>query len=268
MANDSPKPIALDHEDTWPEPVRHLLEDSLAQLKAFEFEREESDASSSLAPRLNPHSSARRIVVAQVNEMTRDSALVGYHCTRLHEDEIADVIARGLRPQSTEFATEQIRRRQRAGDLSEDLAERLLAGNLAKLQKQRNGQIWFVFSESLLRSESGLFALLSPWGGEALSQPLYNDPEALRILRSLGTPCIVKAAVRLSSVNLFASFGQRVVTSFLARRDVPTQIGSEVEGYAKEAVPGESILEIIRLGHPRFETLTESSQWQDRLRIS
>lgn len=74
--------IALDDEITWPQTVLDLLDSSVCNSAA---EQEE--------------------LAGEIHALIEDREIVGYHCTRLADDEIACLEAEGLRP-----LTEELRR--------------------------------------------------------------------------------------------------------------------------------------------------------------
>lgn len=217
-------------------------------------------------PWTNEHGMAREAIVSEVDDIIQDRSILGYHCTRLHPDEVAGVRRDGLLPLRADLAARRVRARVAAGDLSEQVGDRLLAKSRAddsELPERRTGMIWFVFSAELLREEGGVWRLLAYWGGEALYMA-HEDSPVGRVLRSLGTACIVEAAVPVNAIETYCSVGERVVRGFVHRRGIPIEHASSWEGYTRVAIPGEA-LRVISRGDGEFEHLTGCEGWQNTL---
>ena len=97
----------------------------------------------------NPHGTGRGDVLAKASDLIAGAAIIGYHCTRLHGDEIDSIRRDGLLPLSAALAEERVRRRVAAGDLSVEVADLILSKSRADdrhLPERRTGMIWFVFT--------------------------------------------------------------------------------------------------------------------------
>ena len=76
-----------------------------------------------------PHNRFRRprdAVLEKTNELLADNDLLGFHCTRLHPDEIASIKRDGLQPLSSAKLQSRIQQRIKARDIPAALGERLL----------------------------------------------------------------------------------------------------------------------------------------------
>ena len=248
--------IRLDAEDTWPAPLRSLLNSNLPMLGAYERARAEWDARmvedvmARLMPSPDPYRVYRETVLAECESIMRNVDLVGYHCTRLREREIEDVRHNGLRSSSPELLQKRVDDAVSDGLLSAIIAEQLHANHQAG-HEYRRGMIWFVFDETSLQCESGVERLFRSWGGEALYNSHEKDPETGPALRSIGEPCIVEAAIPTSGINVPVE--ERVMGAYLERRGISTMYGAGMEGYVRTNVPVDRILRVIRRDDPAFE---------------
>ena len=192
--------------------------------------------------------------------------MIGYHCTRLHDEEIADILDRGLSPLSLELVERRIRRLQMAGTLTEVIAQHLIQHNWtddrSRQQGGRSGMVWFLLTRSLLRSEDGIgiSSLFRSWGGEALYACHEDKPEISSVLERIGTPCIVEAILAVDAI-VGSVIGEKLVCGFLHRRRVKIIDEHEAQGYVETPVAGQRILSVIKRSHPDFEQLTACSAW-------
>ncbi len=267
-----PHVIALDDEATWPPGVCALLDDHLHVLRSYESERARieqlrDDPTTRHRPRpSNPHAAAREQVSLDVQALVEDAFLIGYHCTRLHDDEITSIRTQGLRPLSSQLAQERVLRRLAAGDLTGPVADRLLAHSRADdalLPERRTGMTWLIFTTAPLRQEDLVWRLFTFWGGEALYISHEDDDEISPILRALGTACIVEAMVPIKAVDTYVPMGERIVRRYLHHRGIDTGHDPEVEGSVRTAIPGEAVRRVARRSDCDFEGLTECSRWQE-----
>jgi hypothetical protein len=262
-------PILVDDEETWPAELRRAFEDALPELSRYEAVRRELDARAEQDVMLrirrptNPHAETTQQAVEVGNRIMSGRNIVGFHCSRLHEDDIADLRANGLRPLATDHLFNRIERRFAAGDISLAVA-RSLQGQHQAADSNRAGMTWFVFTRPPLRDEFGIWRLLRSWGGEALYGLYESDPVIGPVLRSLGTPSIIKAQVRVEDLR-FKDIGEIMRRGFLIRRDIRVDNNGEMEGYVRTTTGPERIMDIYQLGDPTFECLTHFRKWGRKL---
>jgi hypothetical protein len=77
--------------------------------------------------------------------------------------------------------------------------------------ENRSGLLWLILTRSTLRHWSGVYRLLTYWGGEALYAPHEDDPLGGGILAGMGRPAIIEVAVPVSRLECFRSVGERLL---------------------------------------------------------
>lgn len=259
--------ISLDDEATWPPEVSQLLEAHLSVLQAYEQDRRrinaqlERDVTLRYSTPSNPHALLRDQVIARCDAALADHTLVGLHCTRLHDDEIAAVQRDGLWPLSSEGLVGRVQARVAAGDIPDYLGIRLFGAHQAG-DRHRTGLIWFIFTHATLRDEHAVCRFFQSWGGEALYNSHEHDDETGPLLRGIGVPCIVEAAVPADRLHLFGSVGEALLAIYLGRRRIPTARIDGVEGYIQGQLEAAHIRRVVRASDPAFQQLTQHHQWR------
>ncbi|MCZ6859214.1 MAG: hypothetical protein O7I42_02860 [Alphaproteobacteria bacterium] len=258
--------IEIELPNTWPNELRRLLEDNLDLLSMYESERvridrfyKESDLAR-VTPQHNPHEAERDELIERADAMLVDKDILGFHCTRLAEDEATAIRAEGLEPLTPDLLERRIRWRAEAGELTSEQAEALIAEHQGA-QEGRLDTTWFIHSRSILRVEGAVYRLFRSWGGEAMYWGHENHSGIGPALRAIGQPCIVVAAVPVANIQSFNSMGEWFVTTFLAQHGVETRIRPDVEGHVREPVGAGSIKALIFHGEETFEELTGCSDW-------
>jgi hypothetical protein len=261
-----PEFIDIERIESWPSDIRLAFEDNFEVLQRYEaervrlFELRERDWFASQREGENRHASARQSIIEEVEALAGPLDISSFHCTRLCADEIENIRRDGMLPSSPQFLTERINARMAAGDLSEAIAERLRAKNMAT-DENRRGMIWFVSGASILREdESGLYRLFRYWGGEALYGLYERDEEVASILQQLGQPCIVAASLPIANYQPFF-LGRALYAAFMKSRGIRADRSTGAEGNIKMPVLAERILSIVTFADPEFEKLTGCSSW-------
>ena len=224
-------PMILDDESTWPKELAQMLDEHASLLEQYEAEARRIDRLCEQDPvhRANPpenlHRRSREKFLYKVDEFLQDKTLVGYHCTRLHEEEIKSILEIGLLPLSKGTTENRISKLQERGELAESIAQKLRQHNWADgrvFEGNRSGIIWFVLTRSLLYSEDGygISSFFRYWGGEAIYAPHEDDPYISSVLQQIGTPFIIEAVLTIDSVKTYGSMGEKFLCEFLHRRGV------------------------------------------------
>jgi hypothetical protein len=263
-------PIFVDDETTWPAELRRALDGALPELRRYEAVREEFDARAEqdivfrLRRPSNPHAAAKLRAVEDGNRAMAGRDIIGFHCSRLHDNDVADLRASGFRPLAAAHLHQRIEQRLSAGDIPPAVALSLRASPGAD-NADRARRTWFVFTRALLQDESGIWRLLRSWGGEALYSSHEYDQAIAPLLRSIGVPSIVKTRVPADDVEHCSEIGERLRRGFLLRRDIRADNDGKMEGYVRTAIGAERIMDIYRFGQPAFERLTQYKTWAKRL---
>jgi hypothetical protein len=127
--------------------------------------------------------------------------------------------------------------------------------------------IWFVNSRLLLSDYLGVFRLFRSWGGESLYRSHERHPKTGPLLRRIGVPCIVVAALPIQKFQCYGKISYRILWSFLKKNGVDTDQSGDLEGHMKEPVSPTRIKEIIAYGDRRFEALTRCNSWPPSFRL-
>ncbi|MEI7752715.1 MAG: hypothetical protein WCJ71_11590 [Candidatus Omnitrophota bacterium] len=263
------KAIDLNQQETWPEEIVDDLNVSLTMLRAHEKDRRRVDklCENDVFARVNPpevrHSGERALLLKRIDSCLNDCFLLGFHCTRFHESEIEVVKKEGLKPLSEELAYGRVRRLQEIGALPPQVALRLLSENVVNNRYgKRLGRLCFIFSRSSLKDKNGVFKLLSYWGGEALYRAHTNDQEVAPVLKTIGHPCIVQAAIPIAMLNTRSSVSDKLVSLFLRTRGIATTDDGLFEDSIDQVLDSKNIQRIIEYGETEFEMLTGCEKWR------
>lgn len=222
--------IALDDETTWPQTVLDLLNSSFCDSAA-----------------------AREEVVGKIHALIKDREIIGYHCTRLADDEIACLKAEGLRPLTEELRQSRVQKRVKAGDLTSDMADRLLSLGINGDGCYRQGYSCFFFTKKV---GAWCWKFFRYWGGESIYVPHMNcDSDEKNKLISIGTPCIIEIAVPVSAIPDH-SLASGLLYEYCRCRKIPYPEASN--GIARETM---RVLRVIQYGSPEFTTRTHDISW-------
>ncbi len=260
--------IDLESEETWPEELRSLLQKHTRLLHAFEREKArifrfcENNVEARIHPPVNRHERERTGILERVEAILSGKNLLGFHCARLHEDEIRAILSEGLVPLSPELVAGRVKNRVISGDITEEIAAKLLCRHQAA-DENRQGMIWFVFSKSVLADESGVWRLFRFWGGEALYGGHDEDPDSGPVLRRIGSPSIVVSSVRLDQkLEPIWPVSERFVARWLRQRRIRTDFPPEMEGYMSARLGPDRILKVLTHVDSDFVKLTGYRTWR------
>ena len=132
---------------------------------------------------------------------------------------------------------------QRSADL--ERRSRALRSRNQIGDSNRSGRTWFIFTRAPLRDKSGIERLFRSWGGEALYNSHEDDHRTGSLVRGIGSPRIVVAAVPVVGLQCFMDVGERLINVWCAKRGICTGHNPNFEGYVRNDVSGQSILRII-----------------------
>ena len=261
--------IEYERPDTWPAELTELFTRELPALEAYERRRAEvdvicrQDVMARINVPQNAHKPRRNEIVQQADAILSAYKLLGFHCTRLTEYEVADIGAHGLRPLDRSLVKERLEQAACRGLLSREVKKRLLSAHQAD-DDGRRGMTHFVNCRSVLFCESDVGRLFRSWGGEALYNSHEDRGDTGPVLRRIGKPAIIVTAIPLSKLRTcFDNVAARFLWKFLSDRDIPIDQAADIETHTVEAVPASCILEIITYSDRRFDLLTLCSSWSE-----
>ena len=144
--------------------------------------------------------------------------------------------------------------------LSADVAQRLINKNQAD-ESNRANMLWFCFYEPYLAGRSGIECFFRSWGGEALYNHHEGDPVTGKALLNIGTPCIVKAEIPISSLNGSFYPDSTMIRVFLLQRGHKLKNGIEHEGFSTNNIDSKNIVKVIEYPSDQFIKLTKCDEW-------
>jgi hypothetical protein len=255
---------------SWPVELRELLAANAEHIRNYYAERNrisraaEANLVLRVNPPANPHQEAWNNVLAEASRIASGCKILGYHATRLTDDEAADVAANGMRVLSNVLFEERVERAIAARLLTADDAAGLRGRNQIS-DVNRSGMCWFVFTRTPLSDESGIERLFRSWGGEALYNSHEDDEQTGPRLRKIGSPRIIVAAVPAARVHCFMDVGQRLINIWCAKQSIRTGHYPDFEGYVRGDIPGRSIVRVIHHSDAEFVELTKHTDWDEPL---
>jgi hypothetical protein len=193
-------------------------------------------------------------------DVLKSHSLIGWHCTRLTQDEIEAITTSGMTPPDAQMLTARIDALAKAGVITADIAKKLCAENQAD-NTNRAGTIWLCFFPPHIAGESGIERFFRSWGGEALYNSHEDDPQTGLILAGIGVPCLVEAEVPIVSLPTAVGLALKIYRRFLVSKGHRSVEPLDHVGRATRPLPPDSIRRIIRFPEPDFVRLTKCDEW-------
>jgi len=251
--------IDLDDVITWPrDAVQSLLAARQILLEYDEAVRAHLRAGGGSSD--YPTCTRRHSLMLDLDRASAQCEIIGYHCTRLTDGEIADVRRKGLQPLNQDLVTRRLRAATDHRELTVDLAQRLNAHNYVDDTScgQRLGMISMIFSKYALQDE-GLRDFFTYWGGEAVYEA---QPDSVRrVLLGVGRACIVEIVVPVTWLAL-KPVGKALLAQYQRIERVMLQHpDAGFQDSVTEAIPPSRVRRIITESEPEFESLTLRSTW-------
>lgn len=194
-------------------------------------------------------------------------AITGWHCTRLTDAEIDQILREGMQLPDTAMLNRRIDALVASGDLAPDIAARLKAKHQCG-DTNRAGMVWFCFFHPRLAGESGIERFFRHWGGEALYNSHERDPITSPAISVIGTPCVVEADIPIASLGKHGGLSFKIVRRFLKRRGFRTREPVDHEDRIRKPLPAENIRRIVRFPEAEFCSLTGCEEWRKPLRTA
>lgn len=202
--------------------------------------------------------------VSGLEAVLRQYELVGWHCTRLTDAEIASIRSDGMQLPDGAMLHQRVDAVAKAGRLSKNLANRLKSEHQAD-HPWRSRRVWFCFFPPRLAGESGIERFFRHWGGEALYNSHERDPQTGAAIETIGLPCIVEAAVPIASLGRHGGLHIKVARRYLISRGYRTVEPVDHEGAITHPLPAANIRGITSFPSPAFMTLTGCDEWRQPL---
>jgi hypothetical protein len=251
--------MTLSDETTWPQQVKDFLETQAQPLLNRELMMIDQPNS------YNPYA-----FDFAHNEFTK--ILVNYHldhafhCTRLTEEEIAEIKQYGMQLPNLEILTQRIKHLVGAGVITTAIADKLIANNQAD-ERYRKNMLHFVFQSPHFEGHGGIGRFFASWGGEALYNSHEGNPETGPILRQIGIPCIIEAKIPIA--NLSRNYlVDKFVRIYHINRGLKTEEPNHHEDHTKEPIPASDIVAIHRFPEPTFIELSGCKNWRPDQQLS
>lgn len=256
--------IIINDIRTWPDDLKQHFKVNYALINSYlEFEREVDikaikDIFLRLKKPINPFAREWDSFFNAMESILDKYRIVGFHCSRLTEEEQIDIRANNLQPLSIERTKARLDKLYRNNVLSKEQYEILLHNNVVE-DNGRKGKVYCFLHSSTLLDERGLERFFRCWGGEAL---YYNHEESkiAKILHKIGEPCIVVLDLNYrdiqEKINDFHNTNSVLIKTYIARKE-DTVHDRDYIFYEPQKV-----LEIINPTDPIFERLTNYSRWR------
>jgi len=184
--------------------------------------------------------------------------LHGYHCTRLTDVEVKNIVKNGLDVLTEDLVVKRINRLEKDRIILPETASRLLANHQASKQNRKD-KIYFCFFLPHLAG-SGIYRPLKYWGGEALFCCHEADQILGPLLSSIGTPCIIEANVRIETLPYYSYLTNHVVRAYLNSQGIKVD-SFEHENCSTSTIPAKDIIRIYKFPEETFIHLTGCDQW-------
>lgn len=241
--------IDQEASDSWPHDLRSYLDQHQDVLLDWET---------------GPSRGAARkydLAISGLETVLRRYALVGWHCTRLTEDEIAGIRSRGMQLPDVAMLHRRVDAVVEAGLLTGKFADRLKAEHQAA-NPWRSGRIWFCFYPPRHSGESGIERFFRHWGGEALYNSHEDDPETGAAISTIGLPCLVEALVPIASLEPQGFLPIKIARRYLVGRGHRTVESVDHDGAVTYPLPATNIRSVIPFPSLEFLALTGCDKWR------
>ena len=187
--------------------------------------------------------------------------ILGWHCTRLTDAEVDEILRDGMDLPNAEMLTRRIDALLKTNVIEPNVARRLKSENHAG-EEHRAGMVWFCFSPPGNVDEDGIGRFFRHWGGEALYVCHEDDPVTSTVLRHIGTPRLVEADVPISLLDKDRCPDFTVYRQFLMSHGYCTMESTYYEDYIVHPLPAEHVRRVISFPDPDFYSLTNCDEWK------
>ena len=180
----------------------------------------------------------------RLKETVLDREVFGWHYSRLLPNEIDNFRKFGARVSTKERFLDRLGEAEVSGHLSSKIAKKIRDSSYfsgVDSPATRVGKFWMIGTR-LDPVYRGVGDFLRYWGGE-VARKNSNDLDSMRLLSSLGRPCIILLRVPISDIR----YVDRIVRAMI---DIRLGLGLSAldpDFYIERDLPPEAILDVIDL---------------------
>jgi len=233
--------IILDCIETWPNELVSYLESKLNDNEyATNIENCRSD----------------------LEQILHQTKFIGFHCTRLTDEEIKNIKAKGLNLKRSELLANRI-------DFLKKNDYDFSSINYLNPEEESYNGIFFNHCIRHLKDEYSYNRLFGFWGGESLSNYFDMRPTLLKKITEIGKPCIIVASLNYKEIKLadlpnnlletYKNYSSLPSLNTLSNKYDDTYI-FDSDGLVQNNV---KVLNIIVYDNELFEQLTNYSSWNE-----
>lgn len=244
--------LNLDDVPSWPDLLREALEGERQVL--IDWYTEAEQRSSRTFDR----------AIERTGRALQVCTLKGWHCTRLTDREITNVVAGGLSLLSRASLENRIAVLEADGTISGKIGTKLRANHLVD-EANRTGRLWFCFFPPRRQDESGIGPFFRRWGGEALYGMHEGDAVTGPLLTSIGVPCVIEAMVPAEDLQHQAGLCCSMAVRYAHHLGVKRAEVQDHENCSGQPLAARHILDIHRFPGQSFVELTGCAAWLEPL---
>ncbi len=239
--------LDLDRPSSWPTALSTYLDEHHDVFRAWEAKTRQASA-----PSFDQ-------AIYGLRDILKAYEIRGWHCTRLTDAEVDQVLRDGMHLPNSETLTRRIEALSETSLIEPEIALRLKSENRAA-EENRVGKVWFCFYPPGKAGEYGIGPFFRHWGGEALYQCHKGNPVTSSILRRIGTPRLIEADVPIGSLGKCpdCAIYRRYLVSCGYRSSEPT----DFESYSEHPLPAENVRRVISYPERDFHSLTSCTGWK------
>ena len=239
--------LNLDRPSSWPAALSTYLDEHHDVFRAWEAKTRHASA-----PSFDK-------AIYGLRDILKAYEIRGWHCTRLTDAEVDEILRNGMRLPNAEMLTRRIDTLVKTNLIEPQVALRLKLENWAD-EENRAGIVWFCFYRPGKADEFGIGPFFRHWGGEALYRCHQDDPVTSPILRRIGTPRVVEVDVPISSLRRYPDFA--IYRRYLVSRGYRSNEPTDFEGYSEHPLRAENVRRVISYPDRDFYSLTSCSEWR------
>lgn len=225
--------------------IRDYLETSRRQ------SREREASTRLMAYPENPHAGDYIALKERLMGIMASRTIRAWHYTRMTDDEVHGIRQNGVHLSTLETIRASLARQVAAGHITEEVAERLFADSpfQGDQHSARTGKFWMV-SNPIMTTDSGVKPLLASWGGEA-AYFWQQDSKLELLLTTIGLPRVLEIAMPLAHSRHSYQAAESVVATY-ARTLGCHPDGGSFDLYSQSALGPEAILDVHSEGDESF----------------